>query len=353
MRNSGPAIAMDSAGDFVVSWQSYSEDGSGWGIYAQRFSKSGARQGSEFRVNTYTTNMQQLSTVAMDAAGDFVVAWSSQGEDGSGYGIFAQRYNSAGATLGGEFRVNTYTTNGQKFAAAAMDAQGDFVITWTSYTEDGSSGGIYGQRYNATGVAQGSEFRVNTYTAGMQNLSSVSMDPTGDFVVTWASNGEDGSLYGVYTQYYSSSGTPVGGETRANTFATGNQGGLIISGLNSGAAGVALSTSGNFTIAWDSGSNEDGSSYGVYAQRFQISSTAPVLTTNFPTSPISTPWTTTFTDQSNALAIDPHVTILDADSLTIASATVTIASGYSTPQDNLLFTNQNGITGTFDPVAGA
>ena len=31
----------------------------------------------------------------MDATGDFVVAWQSQGEDGSGYGVYAQRYQHA------------------------------------------------------------------------------------------------------------------------------------------------------------------------------------------------------------------------------------------------------------------
>ena len=39
--------------------------------------------------------------VAMDAGGDFVVAWESDnGEDGSGYGIFAQTYTAAGVAQG-------------------------------------------------------------------------------------------------------------------------------------------------------------------------------------------------------------------------------------------------------------
>ncbi|HEX9952835.1 MAG TPA: hypothetical protein VGB53_13765 [Rubricoccaceae bacterium] len=35
--------------------------------------------GTEFRVNTYTTDYQDASSVAMDADGDFVVAWASRG----------------------------------------------------------------------------------------------------------------------------------------------------------------------------------------------------------------------------------------------------------------------------------
>ena len=48
-------------------------------------------QGGEFRVNTLTVGGGQTS-VASDAEGDFVVTWSSHDQDGSGYGVYAQRY---------------------------------------------------------------------------------------------------------------------------------------------------------------------------------------------------------------------------------------------------------------------
>ena len=80
-----------------------------------------------------------FSSVAMDAAGDFVVTWASYGsEDGNAFGIFAQRYNSAGIAQGTEFQVNTYTTDRQFEPSVAMDAAGDFVITWQSAGQDGS-----------------------------------------------------------------------------------------------------------------------------------------------------------------------------------------------------------------------
>ena len=126
--------------------------------------------------------------MAMDSAGDFVVAWTGgNNEDGSGYGIFAQRYNASGLAQGSEFRVNTYTTGTQggfstgNGPSVAMDSVGDFVITWQSYGEDGSSYGIYGQRFNASGATQGSEFQVNTYTTGSQKEAKVAMDSAGDF----------------------------------------------------------------------------------------------------------------------------------------------------------------------------
>ncbi|HEV3343661.1 MAG TPA: hypothetical protein VG125_25035, partial [Pirellulales bacterium] len=192
------------------------QDGSLSGIFAQRYSASGASQGSEFQVNAYTTSNQRSSSVAMDSAGDFVVAWQSFSEDGSLYGVYAQRYNSSGVAQGTEFLVNTYTTSYQKNPSAAMDSAGDIVIAWQSYGEDGSLYGVYAQRYNPTGLIQGTEFQVNTYTTGNQANPSVAMDSAGDFVVAWQSYGEDGSAYGVYAQRYAAIGTPPVMTTTSN-----------------------------------------------------------------------------------------------------------------------------------------
>src|SRR5687768_11858522 len=82
----------------------------------------------------------------MDADGDFLVAWN--GLDGAGYGVFRQSYSAAGAAQGAETRVNVYTTMNQAFPSVAMDAGGDAVIAWTSLGQDGSSYGLYAQRFN-------------------------------------------------------------------------------------------------------------------------------------------------------------------------------------------------------------
>ena len=55
--------------------------------------------------------------MAMDADGDFVVAWTSQDQDGSSTGVYAQRYNAAGLPQGGGDRNALY------FAAAPGDHQ--------------------------------------------------------------------------------------------------------------------------------------------------------------------------------------------------------------------------------------
>ncbi len=105
--------------------------------------------GSEFQINTHTTSGQVHPAVAVDADGDFVVVWQSLGQDGSSYGVFGLRYDSGGMAQGGEFQVNTYTTSSQFGPAVAADADGDFVVAWESSGQDGSTFGIFGQRFQS------------------------------------------------------------------------------------------------------------------------------------------------------------------------------------------------------------
>jgi len=218
-----PAVAMDAAGDFVIAWVSVSQDGDSLGVYAQRYNAAGAAQGIEFKVNTFTTGDQKAPTVAMDSAGDFVIAWQSRFQDGSSYGIYAQRYNATGATQGIEFKVNTYTTSEQTLPCMAMDATGDFVIAWQSLGQDGANYGIYAQRYNAAGAAQGIEFLVNTYTTNNQYFPSVAMDAAGDFVIAWTSTNQDGDGLGVNAQRYNATGSAQGLEFNVNAYTTHDQ----------------------------------------------------------------------------------------------------------------------------------
>ena len=254
-----PVVAMDAGGDFVVTWNSSSgQDGSNYGIYGQRYNAAGVAQGSEFRVNTYTTGDQIGASVAIDADGDFVVTWNSSGPGGSGKDIYGQRYDAAGVAQGSEFRVNTYTTNDQIGASVAMDADGDFVVTWQIFDPGGSSNEIYGQRYNATGVAQGSEFRVNTYTTDNQRNPAVAMDADGDFVVTWESILQDGSSYGIYAHRYNALGVAQSSEFRVNTYTTSNQRNPA----------VAMDADGDFVLAWQSYGQEGDNYEGIRAKRY-------------------------------------------------------------------------------------
>ena len=249
-----PAIAMDDVGEFVIVWQSYNQDNL-FDIYAQRYNASGLAQGNEFSVNTYTTGDQTEPAVAMDADGDFVVVWRSAGQEGEGDpgGIYGQRYNASGTALGSEFHVNSYTADYQIRPSVARDFDGDFVVVWQSSPpdgfpelgQDGDYSGIYGQRYNASGTAQGSEFLVNGVTINDQRNPDVAMDNLGNFVVVYEQYfvGEDESDSGIAARLYDNTGQPTSGEIHVSVF--------ILHTTSTGETpAVGMDADGDFVVAW-------------------------------------------------------------------------------------------------------
>jgi S-layer family protein len=247
-------LALDGNGNFVVVWQDESgEDGSGKGIFGQRYDALGNRRGVEFRVNSYTTLDQQRARVASDPAGNFVVTWHSDGQDGSTYGIFAQRYDSLGMPAGPEFQVNTYTTGYQKYPSIAALGSG-FVVVWGGDSALPPGFGVVGQRFNSAGARIGSEFAVNTYPA--TQYPSVASNAAGEFVVAWQTYGRDGSGFGIFAQRFDGSGLRRGGEFQVNTWTTAYQ----------YRPAAAMDSSGNFVVAWVS--RLQASTLGVFGQRF-------------------------------------------------------------------------------------
>ena len=252
-----PAVAVDVGGTIVVVWES-PQDGSGLGVFAQRYNGFGLPVGPEFRVNTFITGNQFAPAVTSEISGHFVVVWASELQDGSGLGIFGQRYLNVGVPDGPEFRVNSYTTGDQLAPSVVVEKSEIFIVVWESVGQDGSGSGIFGQRYIGFGPALGGEFRINTTTNGDQRSPSVAANQASTFVIVWESDGQDGSSSGVFGQRYSSSGPPQGPEFRANSFTTGNQ------------RAPAASASGNrFAVVWQS-QDQDTSGYGIFGQRYNF-----------------------------------------------------------------------------------
>jgi hypothetical protein len=249
-------VGMDAYGNYVVVWSSQGQDGDGWGVYGQRYDATGMPLGGEFQVNTTTAGDQNQPSVAVAADGSFLVVWQSQGQDGDGWGVYGQRFDASGNRVGGEFQVNSTNAGNQENPAVATDGQGDYVVTWQSYGQDGDGWGVYAQRYNAAG-ALGGEVQVNSTTAGDQVNARVAMSSDGSSVVVWQSQGQDGSGWGVFGQRYDSTGSPVGSEFQVNTTTLGDQ----------VDPSVAISAQGAFVATWSS-QGQDGDGWGVFGQRF-------------------------------------------------------------------------------------
>ena len=214
-----PAIASDRHGGFLVVW-SDQPGSSGKDVYGQRFDTAGAKVGSEFPINTYTTGDQDDPAIAVDGFGDFIVVWDSVGQDGSGRGIFAQAFDATEGKVGSEFQVNTYTTQNQIGPRIAANARGDFVVAWTSRDHETSypllGYNVIGRRLDNSGIRLGPEFQLGPATGADRESPSVAVDADGSFLASWEEF--TGATLRVFAQRFDREAGPFGGSFALNTY---------------------------------------------------------------------------------------------------------------------------------------
>ncbi len=184
----------------------------------------------------------------MASDGSFVVAFLDQNVND----IYFQRYNSSGVAQGSNTIANSTTTNTQYRPDIAVNDNGTFTVTWTSTSQDGSGLGVYARTFNASGTATSSEILVNQTTSGDQTYSSIDSDSSGNFVVSWESGSD------IYVRRFNASGTALSNELLVNTYTSGTQ----------AFSHVDMNASGDFIVAWQDSNGKDGSLAGVYAQQF-------------------------------------------------------------------------------------
>jgi hypothetical protein len=268
-----PAVAIDAGGGFVVVWES-GHDGGFYtpSIFGRRFNSAGVGLGQEFQVNDYTTQTQDRPTIAAADDGRFVVVWESDFRDGSVDGVFGRLFDSTGTAIGTDFQVSTYTFNSQRSPRAAMRPDGQFVVVWNSYgDQDGSLAGVFGRRFDSAGTPLAGEFQLNTFTSLSQYQARIAMRAEGDFVVAWESFGQDGQQRGVFGQRFDSVGAKVGGEFHANTYTPAFQDDIALAVAPSGAFLVIFSNGTSMPGAFARYFDSNGTAVGA---QFQVAATA-------------------------------------------------------------------------------
>gem|GEM_PF-4266313 len=224
-------------GAYVVSWTSYGQDGRCNGVYLQKFDSAGNKVGSETQINTTFNNNQDESSITSLPGGGYVVTWTSYGQDGNCDGIFAQRFSSAGLKLGAEVQVNDTSHGNQKQPSITSLEDGSYVISWTGYNAENSSYDIYSKRYDC----QGEEYRealafteknvTSTEQVNEKNSAVAGLDDGGHIVV-W--QGKDANCNGIYAQRYDANGDKIDAAYLVNSTENGNQTDPVATDLGGG-----------------------------------------------------------------------------------------------------------------------
>jgi hypothetical protein len=171
-------------------------------IYARLYNGNGVAQGNEFLVDTNALSPCANPGVATAADGSFMIAWSGRDtvNPTNGWDIYARTFSSAGVG-GATTLVNTHLP-GNQYAPHLSVIGGDYLIVWTSMGQDGSREGVYGQFVHEDGSPVGGEFRVNTTTAGQQMQPAVASDGADQFLVVWTGFTFGPDSFDLFAQRY-------------------------------------------------------------------------------------------------------------------------------------------------------
>ncbi|MBN2089144.1 Ig-like domain-containing protein [candidate division KSB1 bacterium] len=246
-----PAVAMNFDGSFILVWTD--ERNGDLDIYGQRFNTAGARNGVNFRVNDGTGSSAQLyPAVAVDGRGYEFVVWEDERAGSSD--IFTQKYTNLGVKIGNNYKIqeDSYKED-QKRPRITADNTGNILIVWQDDRNEDRD--IYGHRYYNTGVPGSSNLKINDDVGSSAQLnSSLAADANGNFVIVW----EDyrtgfGEIYG---QRFTNTGNRLGPNFMINDDS---------SNANQKYPSVGMDDEGNFIVAWRDGRNGEND---IYAQYF-------------------------------------------------------------------------------------
>ncbi|MFN4150142.1 MAG: hypothetical protein ACK4IX_04295, partial [Candidatus Sericytochromatia bacterium] len=236
-----PQIKMADDKKLAIVWEGNGAGDSN-GIFYRRYAPVGnfiddvdASEVSVVNVGSTTPTQSEVSLGMNKSTGDFVISWTDERNPNKDI-YFAKVQMSTGGTPS-NLQVLEVDSFQQSDSSVAVNSSGNFVITWV----DNRSGNndIYARRFNNSGSSIGLEFKVNTIDSVSQHNPSVDIDSSGNFVITWVDN--SGADPDIKAQMFNNTGTKIGDEILVNDFSSGTQSNPK----------VKIEDDKSFTVMWD------------------------------------------------------------------------------------------------------
>ena len=142
-----PTVAMHPDGAFLIAWTDFQLDGDDGSVAFRRYAANGTALESPRLANLTTPGTQSTPSVAVDASNQWLLAWQAANQDGDGSGIVLRAMASDGTLVPAERIANSVTAGNQNRVSAAVDADGDVLLAWNSEGQDGDGDGVYQRRF--------------------------------------------------------------------------------------------------------------------------------------------------------------------------------------------------------------
>ena len=152
-----PTIDSVPGGGFVACWWGHHSSSFNYGLNCMEFNADGTKAWvTDTQVFSHfgaAANYPAYPTVAVDTAGDFTVSWQRYIDSTEKYDIHARQYNGSGVATGAQFTASVHTADAQNYPAADAFVDDTFILVWQSDAQDGDAGNdIFAQRFNKDGT---------------------------------------------------------------------------------------------------------------------------------------------------------------------------------------------------------
>jgi hypothetical protein len=260
---------------FAIAWNDR-RNSSNDDIYLQRFDTAGAYVGGNINVTNFSYDASYPSIASRN--GQDVVAW--QDERSGNKDVYAQWYKPNGDTLGGQMVLNDDTTTYDQQYPVALAGDSGWTLCWLD-ARNYDRQVVYGQSYDTIPAAQGANLMLSDSTAGVvgQYYPAVTAGQDGKFLAVWADDRNSvGNNEDVYGRLYSKDGAALTPDFLISdtSYSPGDR-----SAYDPKVKGLA---DGSYLVAWYD--NRNASDYDIYGQRldaagnivggnYQISTTDP------------------------------------------------------------------------------
>jgi hypothetical protein len=198
------SVTQYGSNQFVIAWTSLLQDGASGGVYGQRFNTDGGKIGNEFILSKVTAN-NQVNPVLSGSSNQFLAAWDSYQQDGDGWGSYFRRFDTTGSALdSNDVQVAGCSVGTQNSVAVSTTQAGAVVATWTA--AQGGFWKVMHRRFNASGLPAGEEVVVSAANLQEAVRPKVSYLADGGYVIVWSASGYDNDSGGVVALRYSAEG---------------------------------------------------------------------------------------------------------------------------------------------------
>lgn len=207
-----PTAALEDGGYIVTFFKPAEFSENGFDIYAQRYDAHGNEVNPAFIVNSYQVDDQMIPDVVGLKDGGYVITWQSFGQDGDDFGIYAQRYDVNDQVVGPEFKVSETSASDQHRAEITSLENGGFVVTWVGESVNMGERKIFARFYNKDGESASTEIEINAQNPGTPNYPTIGSLNNGNVAMVWEQTTDKGIT--LQLAIYSETGELVNMDTQ-------------------------------------------------------------------------------------------------------------------------------------------